>query len=326
MAGTNFKYGVRSMGVPIIGSGLPVSYGTYYFVDADSGSDGNDGKSMTTAFATISAAYTAATTNKNDVIVLSSNAAHSLTEMLTVSKNRIHFVAAPFFPRKTDQRARITMGVTTAATDVSMVKVTGMGVTFSGIKFYSTNTLAQHLYTVDNAGEAAVYLNCCFEANHKLSTATVAELLEQGDSCRYVECTIGTPSANASAARPVLLFDATVGNSSVSSGVEFTNCRFTHWTSAATKPFVKIAANGDVYDYAIFDNCIFHTKVAEGTVATDKAFDPPASLTSGTVIIKDCAFSRVTDIAATGDNAGIYVQMPGQSTAATVGKMVQPTS
>jgi acetylglutamate kinase len=43
-------------------------------------------------FTSLSAAYDAAESNNNDVIILDGNSSHELLEQLTISKNRVHFV------------------------------------------------------------------------------------------------------------------------------------------------------------------------------------------------------------------------------------------
>jgi len=136
MSLTNFPNGVSSFGVPL---GSVLTYGTYYFVDADNGSDSYDGLSMDTAFATIDKALDTVTTNKDDVIVLSTNGSHQLTEMLTVSKSRVHFVGDQF-GRLYGQRAKINYADGIATADPFAVKVTGVGNTFTGIKFLNNNT------------------------------------------------------------------------------------------------------------------------------------------------------------------------------------------
>jgi acetylglutamate kinase len=43
-------------------------------------------------FTSLSAAYDAAESNNNDVIILDGNSTHELTAQLTIDKNRVHFV------------------------------------------------------------------------------------------------------------------------------------------------------------------------------------------------------------------------------------------
>jgi hypothetical protein len=59
---TNFPNGVTSFGVPILdGSRFSSPWATHYFVDSDNGSDGNTGKEVDAAFATIGKAVSAST-------------------------------------------------------------------------------------------------------------------------------------------------------------------------------------------------------------------------------------------------------------------------
>ena len=152
---TNYPNGVSSFGIPLAGNGIPATKGKYIFVDATNGSDGADGSSWSQAVKTIAAAYVLATDNADDVIVLSTYATHILTAMLNITKNRVHFVG-DVYGRKYGQRAKISMGVTTAVTDLFAVKNVGVGNTFTGIKFMSDNTLTQHIGTVGEGGEYAV--------------------------------------------------------------------------------------------------------------------------------------------------------------------------
>lgn len=66
---TNFPNGVSSFGVPLIGSGqIPITNGSYYFVDGTNGNDGNDGNSIVSALKTITAAINKAV--PDDVILV----------------------------------------------------------------------------------------------------------------------------------------------------------------------------------------------------------------------------------------------------------------
>src|SRR3989304_7335212 len=86
-----------------------------------------DGTQM--IYNTISAAYSAVTTNRHDIVYLSANAAHAQTAMLDISKSRVHFIGLGFRPGSIGMgaRTRVTMGVTSAATDIAVMKNTGVG-------------------------------------------------------------------------------------------------------------------------------------------------------------------------------------------------------
>lgn len=80
MALTNFPQGVSSFGIPQLGAGdIPTSTGSFFFVDSNTGSAFNDGKSSTSPFATVQQAITACTANKGDVVVLMPGHAETVT-------------------------------------------------------------------------------------------------------------------------------------------------------------------------------------------------------------------------------------------------------
>lgn len=84
---TNFPNGITSMGIPVIGGSIPSSYGAYWFVDGTTGSDGNDGKSTESAFATIGEAVDQA--SAGDVISIAPGA---YDETVTISKANLTLV------------------------------------------------------------------------------------------------------------------------------------------------------------------------------------------------------------------------------------------
>jgi hypothetical protein len=69
---TAYPTGLSSFGVPVLGSGIaiPVSTGNYWFVSSTTGSNGNDGKTPQTAFATVKYAISMSTVSNGDVIVM----------------------------------------------------------------------------------------------------------------------------------------------------------------------------------------------------------------------------------------------------------------
>src|SRR3990167_9149216 len=97
MSFTNFSNGVASFGAPV--AGFPITFGdtpnrgasNIFFVNPTTGSDGNTGKRMDKPLASISKAYSLATSNYHDMIILSAVGAHAATDELAVTKNRVHF-------------------------------------------------------------------------------------------------------------------------------------------------------------------------------------------------------------------------------------------
>ena len=131
MAITNFPAGVSSFGIPQMGNGVPATFGDVYFVDYRNGSDGNDGKSKDSAFKTLSKAYSSVASNKNDVILIDGDSTVVETAMITWAKNRVHVVGLNGPAGHYGQGAKVSIGTTTAATDIALLQVTGVRNTFS---------------------------------------------------------------------------------------------------------------------------------------------------------------------------------------------------
>lgn len=313
---TNFPNGISSFGVPIMGNaGIPTTFGKVFFVDYDNGNDGNSGRAANKAFKTIQKAIDNVTTNANDVVCLSAYSVHPQTAMLTVSKNRVHFVGLDGGRRKVDPRTRIELTGSTTATNVAALKVTGMGCSFTNLKIINSHTVSESLYGVIAAGEDTVWQNCTISMNAKLSTATAADLLLQSCNDRFIDCSIGNAALVVSAARTNVLCDVSVVNLSAASNCRFDDCEFVHWGSSAAVTKVNVAANGDVYDNVTFKNCEFRAKIAEGTIASTVVANTPAStFNSGSLIFINPAFHNIDGICAdSANNLGCWVIGPASS-------------
>jgi hypothetical protein len=82
---SRYPHGISSFGIPVIGAGPIVTTGTVYFVDSATGSNSNSGLDPTQAFATLTTAITACTTNKGDVIILMPSHAETISTTVTLS-------------------------------------------------------------------------------------------------------------------------------------------------------------------------------------------------------------------------------------------------
>jgi hypothetical protein len=319
MAYTNWPNGATSFGIPLIGGGgIPATNGRYIFVDADNGVDGNDGRSWETAVNTIAQAYSLATSNKDDVIVLSTtNTAHTLTAMLDISKNRVHFVGDQF-GRMYGARARIVMGVTTDTSDVFAVKNTGVGNTFTGIKFDSGNTLTEAIGTFGEGGEYSTFRNCEFYNSVKLTSDTHAELVLNGDSAQFYNCTLGSLATAVSGdkIRPaVYCANGTVASGKVCRDVLFSGCRFWKKAGGATTAMISIPADADIERAMEFHNCQFIANPLGSTPAV--AISAAAALTNGVVLLTgDTCATGCTKIAT---QTGIFNCTPARVATATIG-------
>jgi len=277
------------MGVPVIGGGIPATEGSVLFVDYGAGSDGVSTKanSITNAFKTIDKALDVATTNKNDIICLVGNSTHILTEMLTVSKNRVHFVGLDGASRMYGNGAKISLGSTVAATDIATVKNTGVRNTFCNIKFINSNDVAEGIYCFVDGGEYMGMDFCEIYKSTDLDVTGAAELVMNGDSAIIRNSTIGSNANAISGAivRPcVMLTKGLAGSGKVARDVTFENCGFWRWAGNAANAFVWSTTATDVERKMEFRDCLFNvTKKSTGT--PDVAIGGVSAFTAGEILL-----------------------------------------
>ena len=318
---TNFPNGISSFGMPIMGG--PMTFGTAYFVDYRNGSDGNTGKSTTKAFKTLSKAYDTVTSNANDVIFIDGDSTVVETAMLDWSKNRVHVIGCNGVPGHYGAGAKVSLGVTTAATDIATIKVTGVRNTFSNIKFMNSNTVAEGIYCVADGGEYTRWFNCEFYKSTDLDQTGAAELLCNGDSCMYYNCTIGSNVNAISGAiiRPCVLLTRETITGKVCRDSMFQGCLFWRKCGNTANRFVYGANANDVERMLLFKDCVFfNTKLAGATPAQNIAMG--SAQTQGYVLLMNCTsvgaatamstttgvFTADTTPDATGAAAGIAIQ------------------
>jgi hypothetical protein len=319
---TNYPNGISSFGIPVIGNSMvPSSPGKYYWVDYTNGSNGNTGLSPKKAFKTVKKAYDTTTDGNDDVICLIGSAAHPLAAMLTVSKSRVHFVGIDgSFGRMYGQNAKIDLGVTAVATDVAVIKNTGVRNTFTNIKFRNTNTKAESIYTLVDAGEYATYYGCEFY-HETLLTAEFAEVVANGDSSQFYSCVFGSLANLISGAyiQPCLLVTAaSVVAGTVMRDNYFKDCQFWRRAGHVNNRFVYGTNASDVQRMLLMNNCSFVTAKNSTAVPAD-AVGFGAAQTVGTVLLKDCASVNNTVMAEASRNIYVAGSVP---TFATTGVAV----
>lgn len=311
-----------------LGEVAPVQVGNVYVVinstDAgyeqfvlDNQKEYSDGSSMIQT--SLSAAYDAVVSNRHDVILLNANGAHAQTAMLDVSKNRVHFIGMDYRNGAfgMGSRTRITMGVTTAATDLAVLKNTGVGNSFHGLKFDSSNTKDESLYAVVEAGEYAFYDRCEFYKSTDLDETGAAEVLNNGDSAQFIKCVFGS-SANIVAdnvIRPNMLLSATIAGKKCRDNI-VDSCIFLS-KAGGTEHVAIYGANATDVErmFLISNSCFVNNLLSAATPAHAIGFG--AAQTEGTVVVKgDCVFADFTAPA----EASVGVQVAGAvSTFATAG-------
>lgn len=297
--------------------------GNVYWVDPDTGSDLNNGETKGMAFATIAKAEDTVRTNKNDVVLLSAYSAHAQTSMLNLSKNRVHYASVGFRPGSVGMgaRTRITMGDSTVAADIALMKNTGVGRTFSGIKFDSSSVVAASLYGIAEGGEYSIYYGCEFYKSTDLDETTAAEILNNGDSAQWIRCTIGS-TANIVAdnvIRPCMSLTATLSGKKCRDNF-MEDCLLLRKAGGTEAVFIYGTNATDVERMFIIKNTTFlNNPLSAATPAVAVTFG--AAQTEGAVFLDNrCAVVDVSVMAGTGK--GIYTLAPSSPTYATSGLSV----
>lgn len=279
-----FQFG----GAPVGMGGVPTTFGDYWFVDPDATGSGN-GKTMKNAFTTVGAAVAVSTTNNHDVIMMNANSSHSTAstdDELTLTNGRTHFVGLGGGSRYLGQRTRWTMGVTTGSA-IAVLKNTGVGNTFTNIKFDSSDTLATSLYSVAEGGEYTQYTNCEIVKSTDLDQTTAAHMLMNGDSAYMVGCAIGSLDYEVSVKRPTMLMNRTTISGKVARDVIIEDCLFLIKTSDSDASLVHGDNANDVERMLLFKNCGFLNAVLS-SADPDQAVEFDNAQTQGSVILDNC--------------------------------------
>jgi hypothetical protein len=280
--------------------------GNHWYVDYRNGSDGQDsGKSWDKAFKTLGAAVAAAASNNNDVIHIDGDSTVAELAMVSITKNRLHFVGHNGMLGHFGQGAKISIGVTTAITDIACIQNTGVRNTFTGLKVISNNTVAQGLYAFAEGGEFSRFFNCEFYKSTDLDETAAAEFLHNGDSAQFYNCTFGS-LANIIAddkIRPNVLLTATLSGKKCRDSY-FENCLFFS-KAAGTEHVAVYGANAtDVERMLMFNGCTFiNNPLSAATPAHAVGFG--AAQTEGAVFLKNCSSVDHTVMAQAA--VGIYV-------------------
>jgi len=324
--GGNYSFGSagpRYKGMPMMG-GLPSGLTKVYFVDYGNGSDGVGEKSNSVdrPFKTIDKALGLITTNKNEGIALMGSSTHTLTEMLTVSKSRTHIFGYDPGGRSFGQNAKVSLGVTGVATNIATILNTGTRNSFSNIKVINSDTVAQGLYAFAEGGEYTVFDSVEFYKDSLLTTAAAGEVLCNGDSAQFYNCTFGDlVNARGGSSKPranVILTRETI-TGKVARDCEFHDCKFLQKALHADTNFVYGSGTTDVERRLLMVNPIFWNCVlASATIADGITFG--GAVTTGDVLLVNPTGINVTAFAEASQNVYVTGAVP---TAATTGIAVE---
>jgi len=282
-----------------------------------------DPQGLVRFYTSLEAAYDAAESNNNDVILLDANSSHVLATQLTISKNRIHFVGMDGGGRLHGQGAKVQNTAGTAA--VSVIHVTGTRNTFRNIKFIQVDDEATSLRVLTEAGESSYYKNCSFIFGDvdNLDQTNAYEVLASGDSTEWHECTFGADTLVTSAARAVVCFD--VVSVAAKSNV-FKDCIWNICSSSADADFIRIIATSDLHFGHLVINPVFLATIsnASGGITLTTAIESVSGLNAGNMLVINPA-SNTTDLCTVADNIKVVGDdMNSGAGTATVGVGITP--
>ncbi len=294
---TEFTGAVTVDGVPLGGQGIPATFGTVFYVNSNSG-EGNDdftGLSMDRPKATVLAAYNLTTDGAHDVVVMSGNTAHTFTAELVVSKSRVHFVGLGLGSRYLGQRTRWEMS-TGGGAHSGIVRVTGVGCTFSNIKIFNTDTSTS--FAVVDTGEYTQWTNVEMVNTVNLGTVTDAHLLCAVDSGYYLRCSIGSSQVGhaTSGSRGNVLFKRDVYAGKVARDTIFEDCIFPIEADSATGASCMLFAGGADATQRILwlKNCVFYGSILSDGI--DRAIQMDTNQTNGDILLQNCIVHGIDDL------------------------------
>jgi len=272
-------------------------------------------------YTTLATAYAATESNNNDVIILDGNSSHEVTEQITISNNRVHFIGLDWLlgiRRHYGMSTKINYADGNATALPFMIKNLGVRNSFRGIKFMNNNTDAQVVGTVGEGGEYAYYENCEFYNSTTLDSDTTAELVLGGDSPIFKDCTFGSlaDAVSGDKIRPAVLIDGSVVTSGAGTTRDalFDNCLFWKQAGGTTTAMVKVAADADIERYIEFHDCRFIANILGATPAV--AIDAPTITNSTFIVSGDSYATQCTKIATA---TGIFSAVNAKVATATIG-------
>lgn len=285
MSLTNFTNGLAVFGMPVLPGGVPASTGTYYFIDSNTGSDSNDGKSPQRPFATIDYAIGNCTASKGDVILVMPGHSESISGAgaITADVAGISIVGLGWGnlrPTITLHTTATTIAISAAnvtfrnlriATDVDAVvkvfNITGAGVTLDAVDFVETASCAalQFVLTTAAADDLTIQ-NCRWVQTTTAATALMEWIKLVGtDRVKIVNCFANLKGyATANPANGVI-----VGGTTAALDVEIVGNRFIITNSTGN---VAISLYTGSTGYALWNFVASSKTAVAGSIALASAY------------------------------------------------------
>lgn len=260
-------------------------------------------------YSTLEAAYAAATSNADDVILLSGHSTHTVANGIAWTKSRIHVIGMDGGHRLVQQGAKVAS--TDAVGDAYVIKVTGTRNSFQNIKFIQNDTTATSLHVAEMGGEGTLYKNCSFTFGvaDNLDLTTATEVLCGEDSGTFIDCQFGQDTLLSSAsARTIMTIDQVTSGQEFKSNI-FRDCTWLGSSSDADLQAISMAAAGDILFTNHFIRPSFIASLdSAGGIACTKAVSTANGTTKGTILISYPMVHGFSDVGINGtNNDNLYV-------------------
>lgn len=261
-------------------------------------------------FTTYEAAYAAAITNSNDVILLGANGSHNVSDTIAWSKNRIHTVGLDGGYRHSDQGSKIVMPDAVPASGGAVIKITGIRNDWRNVKIINNNSRGAALYGVIFGGEGTMMKNCSIMHLSHLADNKAADVVMGEDSGTFIDCEFGFDTLAQTDTRTTMLFDSTIAGARAKDNY-FKDCTFKSCNTRGTQHFITVADGNSVLFTNFFDNCGFLSSTANGgAVATDAVLSN-SSLADGQLLFRN-PFTNATNFCS-GVTTNVKVMAPASS-------------
>lgn len=219
-----------------------------------------DPDGVITFHTTLLSAYNATTTNNNDVILLDSHSKHDVATMLTVAKNKVHFIGMGN-PGLIDPQPEIKLS-TLAAEVAATIKVTGFHCSFRNLYISNSGTGTASVTALWDAGEGTYYENCQFAKMSDLNVANVSHVEGRGDSSHFKHCKFGVDWSTITAARFGLHIKGTGGSARMKHNI-FEDCYFVVASSSGDYEHIHVNSTASLAFSNIWKDCVFHNALID---------------------------------------------------------------
>lgn len=260
-------------------------------------------------YTSLEAAYAAATSNNNDIILLDADGTHTIANGIAWSKNRIHLMGMDGGGRLVQQGAKVE--TTVGAGDAYVAKITGTRNSFRNIKWIQTDTNAAALHVLELGGEGNLHMNCSaqFGVDDNLSDTSATEVVMGEDSGTFINCQWGVDTLLSTATtRSIMTIDQVTASQECKSNI-LVDCTWLGASSDADLQAISMAAAGDI----LFTNHLIRPSFiasidARGGIACTKAVSTANGNVKGTLLISYPMVHGFNDVGINGtNNDGLFV-------------------